>query len=181
MKRKKTFLFIYSLFLLVFLFTILLSSIPSTPIAVKKAIKDFAQNLFPEGWAFFTINPQKERYYFYKINNDSLELLNLRSSDFRNFFGLSRRIRLVGIESAIIIQQVEEKNKWISCNSFINECMQTDTIPTYSVINNSRMQNIAGEYIIVKAKPKPWEWNSLNYYPTSYIIKISTVKKNAQQ
>ncbi|MRN16320.1 hypothetical protein D1000_05710 [Riemerella anatipestifer] len=97
---------ISALFLSLFIFStfsiILISSIPFNPIQYKINFVKQVYTYLPQGWAFFTRDARENQLYIYKINNNKLEIINQKHSNFENIMGLSRRVSKLVLEAEVV-------------------------------------------------------------------------------
>jgi len=81
-----TAIFIAAVFILIWLATIDKPFIP-----VNLRVKRIVHSLTPQGWAFFTKDPQSTMYDIYKQEDGHLTKINYKISEPKNLFGLSRK------------------------------------------------------------------------------------------
>lgn len=140
---------------------VMVGSLPGATISISKISKIQTVSIFPEGWAFFTKNPQDEDYIIYsfdKGNQNKYEKIINPTSSPKNFFGLNRISRLQSQEIGSAIHFIQDSS-WVTIKGNINS---NDSIikkikPTLIPII-SKHPYFTGTYILQKIAPVPWAW-----------------------
>ncbi|MFL0082489.1 SdpA family antimicrobial peptide system protein [Tenacibaculum maritimum] len=110
--------------------------------------------LSPQGYAFFTRNPQEPQIFIYRIKNDTIEEnLTKNSSTLDMFFGLSRVNRRESLEMNNVISKLTKWKDYTSLND-IKTTVQ-DTLK----ITSTDSKKIKGNFLIIKEKRIPWAWS----------------------
>jgi antimicrobial peptide system SdpA family protein len=143
-----------------FLTSLVFFSSMKEQIIVNKEVKKYVSTFFPEGWGFFTKNPRDPQLEVYKIEDEIAKKINMSNHSAFNFFGLSRKARVIGYESSMIASEIDKK-KWKS--------NQTEKI-TYFVNDSSIIVSrkkgfkflIPGDYILKMFEPIPYAWANKN-------------------
>jgi antimicrobial peptide system SdpA family protein len=156
--NKKYNYFVFSFWF--FFATLVFFSSMKEQIVVNKEIKKHISTFFPEGWGFFTKNPRDLQLEVYKIKNNRVNKINMSNHSAFNYFGLSRKARVIGYESSIIANEVDKK-KWKKDEvknivSFVNDS---------SVIIPKKKEFkylVPGDYIFKMYKPIPYAWANKN-------------------
>ncbi len=126
---------------------------------------------FPQGWAFFTKNPQEEGFSYYIYEKGLIKKFDLIENRFDDYLGFKREKRefiskLVSTVSGI------DKNEWIeiSQDKFLTTNISSDNNIFY--IKNDILNSICNKKIIfIKKKPTPWAWRNLkNSSLVKYIV-----------
>lgn len=135
--------------------------ISSLPIPNNTSYKQKATffNIIPQGWGFFTRDPRENEIYLYTIINNSVVKFTDTNGSQKNFYGASRKNRLIGIELGLLIPKIN-KSSWKEMKGgklVFNPKIHTDTI-----LNKFSPCNIKGTYFIVEQERIPWAW-SRNY------------------
>jgi antimicrobial peptide system SdpA family protein len=147
------------IFLIFFLIAniILIKSIVNNPIKLSyKFFNNYLQDaIIPEGWAFFTKDPQEVDIVLFEINGkDSLIRKNLKNSENLLKSGFSRKNRLIFSKLSIAVSKIESKYWTYSKNDSIN--LDSLSIITYKV----KQPMLIGKYLIKLQKPVTWIWFS---------------------
>ncbi len=184
MKKLIPFLFSCFFWLLLF-FSIFLSVAPETTFNYNSKVRLIIGSLFPQGWEFFTISPQNEKIYFYKLDdNMQLQLLDTKNSSSSAYFGLSRKNRFKSTELSAIASIIND-SAWYQCSKYIYDCYKIDTLKIITIQNKIINKTICGNWIVVKSSPLPWAWRNQigHYYMPSKIcrIKIKCSNENNNQ
>lgn len=134
-------------------------STTNTTVGKASVINKEVKMLIPEGWGFFTRDPQEDINEIYKIEGKSLHNAIYESTNYRYFFGLSRKYRRLEAEREIIMSKVP-LNKWKSSTPIlpINNCR--DTVVN---VQSKSIRNLHGLYLVRKSKRIPWSWRHLKY------------------
>ncbi|NOS55524.1 MAG: SdpA family antimicrobial peptide system protein [Cyclobacteriaceae bacterium] len=115
------------------------------------------RSFFPEGFGFFTRDPNEEFPLLYKEVNDSLVLLTKANSSSSNLFGLKRTQRSVFGEMGSIISEIPSED-WTKCATTLKECLSSKKIKVVEISNTRINTNFCGTYFITTKKPVPWAW-----------------------
>ena len=156
---------------------LMVGSLPESTIRFSKISKVRAASIFPEGWAFFTKNPQDDDYLIYSFQgnkNEQFPCLISPNSSLENLFGINRKSRLKSQEIGSAIPYVND-TAWTSIkgnlemNSAVINGMPIITIPI-----KSNYPYFKEKYILQKIAPIPWSWfNDFNQkFRTSKIVVI---------
>ncbi len=117
------------------------------------------RSLFPEGFGFFSRNPQEEFPLLYKEINDSIVLLTKTNSSAVNLFGLKRTQRSIFVELGSIVNEISDE-EWSKCTSSLNDCKNSKTIKIFEILNKNQKANLCGTYFVSTKKPIPWAWRN---------------------
>ncbi len=155
--------FILNILLWVLLTVVILSSAgPYNTTSFKFLNKSESLTLrsfFPEGFGFFSRDPQEEFPLIYKEVNDNLVLLTKPNSSLKNMLGLRRSQRSIFAELGIIVSEVADED-WSRCASSLVECWNSKTIKILKIENMNHGANLCGTYLISTKKPIPWAWRN---------------------
>ena len=114
--------------------------------------------LIPEGWGFFTRNPQEDITEIYQIEGSTLNTVIFRGSDYHNLFGVNRKYRRLEAEKEVVLSQILP-NKWKFDKPQLPLTMNIDTMVT---VRSKSIRNLQGRYLICKSKRVPWAWTNLH-------------------
>lgn len=140
---------------------LMVGSLPESTITISKIKKIQAASVFPEGWAFFTKNPQDEDYLIYSFQKDKNgKFINLikPSSSPSNLFGINRKSRLQSQEVGAAVHYIVDTS-WISIKGGLemNETI-LDSLCSIKIPIKSNYPFFTGKYILQKIAPIPWSW-----------------------
>lgn len=115
--------------------------------------------LLPEGWGFFSRNPQDELEHFFRRASDGSWQPLLPDSYASPHFelGLSRRGRASTQEARWVIQRLPAAS-WIQCTDAATLCLER--APQVSIKSAQPQQALCGAVGIVLQEPVPWAWAS---------------------
>ena len=147
-------------FLIMFLFYILVISIPKNPINSRYSF--FNSNkmhaLLPEGWAFFTRNPREEQISVYNVNKDkSIEPISIKNMEIKNLFGLDRTSRYTLDKMGTVIGQLPD-GYWKTITNLDSLNFYIDSLSVFSV--EISRPSLCGKYLIEKRPIMPWSYYS---------------------
>jgi antimicrobial peptide system SdpA family protein len=145
---------------LLFVFAVLLFTIPETSVSFSDFRKQFLFRKFvPEGWAFFTREAREKDFEYFLIRNGRLQ--NSKTfpiSSKENFLGIGRKHKLVNSELYNIIK---------SCDStfFLSTvgCTITELSKKEMVFHRIPFKTkfVKDSICIVIYDPIPWAWSGL--------------------
>jgi len=122
----------------------------------------FQKNIFtlmPQGWGFFTKNPRDKQLDVYKIDNGKINRVTIKNFSLETCFGLSRKARFVGYESAQVINSIN--NKYWNPDIFGNlSKLKYKTVYKYKNSNLKYLKK--GSYVFVTYKIVPYKWAKSN-------------------
>lgn len=152
-------------------FNVIVSSFPYNPLSqdlpwlTRSNVVRF-KFFFPEGFAFFTRNPQEVSYSIYAFDDQSIHLINLKNGSVSNYFGVSKTSRYKLIKLQEIVAQVDPED-WKKTKIDLDQLLQSyDTIQSVDTAYNSNYYE--GMYLITAAKPIPWAWATLDNVNQEY-------------
>ncbi|WP_294302530.1 SdpA family antimicrobial peptide system protein [uncultured Chryseobacterium sp.] len=132
----------------------------------------FFSKISPQGWGFFTKNPREENVYIYSIHNGQLKSEITQNSSYKNFFGISKKSRMIGFEVSMILGQLKN-TKWSKYTQNFN------TLPLQQIDSKNLHYLKNGKYILIKEKVPPYTWrnNIKNKTNLLEIIYVNCSKK----
>lgn len=162
MERLRISLFVLSkLFLLVFIFLVLVVSIPESSISFSNFRSQiFLRTIMPEGWAFFTRDPRESDYEYFEIKNGTLRRNNkFPFSIPANFFGLKRTPKLLNSELFMVMNQLDSSVLRQADGCTLKELSLLK--PTFhNVRNPSKTRLLQDSICVILYKPIPWAWST---------------------
>lgn len=111
----------------------------------------------PEGWKFFTRNPQEEQPLVFSRQGGSWRsAARGPHASAANLFGLDRAGRAQGLETGLLIAKVPERS-FTECKQDPAACLERAPVAAH-VKNISPDPTLCGPVGIVLRKPVPWAW-----------------------
>ncbi|HMR43219.1 MAG TPA: SdpA family antimicrobial peptide system protein [Saprospiraceae bacterium] len=160
-------------------FFLLVTSVPENPVKIRSSFfqKSHVNYFLPQGWGFFTRDPQEERKYLVKMDeNGNLVSKEIRNTSAGMLFGLSRENRIVNSKIGLIYDKlITKKIQPVECEGSIEEFIRKNG----KQLTRATMQvadfGFCGEYYLISQKPLPWSWIALkdNFEMPSKIFKIN--------
>ncbi|MCZ9292782.1 SdpA family antimicrobial peptide system protein [Corynebacterium lehmanniae] len=149
---------------------VVVSLLPFSPVRSSLSFieKEKLTAIVPQGWGFFTKNPQEERLNFYKRTPQGEWVADdTANASSTNLFGASRKSRLRGLELSKLLAQAEgpETTEWEVCPS-TNRDVCLDFIkgkPAKDIDNNYPVKTICGPTLLTQQKPNPWAYNQAGF------------------
>jgi antimicrobial peptide system SdpA family protein len=175
-RKTKCYFLLNLIISVLFIFTVFINSIGYNLLTFNKKWAFELQFLFPQGWAFFTKDPRDEQTTLYKIKNKELFELNMKNGATNALFGISRRNRIMLIELAQVVNQIDTIN-WKAITSKEALLTFSDTAKAIEIVNFVNHSNLNGDYLIIKQKPLPWSWreNRDNLFMPAKVIKVKLI------
>lgn len=147
-----------------------LSTLPTNPMSPPASVRSVADQIIPEGWAFFTASPKTiyTQVAFlradgqWQIENHSLAVP-------QDLFGLDRSKRAEGTAIALLLRSVSPR-AWHQCTNAPTRCLAS--LPAGPVIQNtSNLQSICGEVGFIRQQMLPWAWRYFNVNMPSSVVR----------
>lgn len=114
--------------------------------------------IIPQGWGFFTKDPRDNQLEVYKIVNNTTNKITIKNVALETSFGLSRKARYIGYESAQVINSIDKKYWKSNVFGNINK-LKYDS--AYRCNNNLKYLK-KGQYLFVTYKIIPYKWANSN-------------------
>jgi antimicrobial peptide system SdpA family protein len=137
------------------------ASMPFNPITLpfEAEHKTALIEVLPEGWRFFTRNPQEEQVIPLVLIDGTWRPASAPSSSARNLFGLNRAGRAQSVELGLLLEQMQPKDRWAPCDGSPAECLSRAPVATH-LANPSRAPTMCGDMGFVAQRPVPWAWSA---------------------
>jgi antimicrobial peptide system SdpA family protein len=134
------------------------SALPHNPIKLPMEEHVRAVRWLPQGWKFFTRNPREEALlYFVRDEQGHWHSASLGPlSKPANAFGLDRRPRAQGVESALLLAGVR-KDAWVNYRGKIENSFENLPV-SKTVTNVSPRPTLKGFVGFAWQEPVPWPW-----------------------
>jgi antimicrobial peptide system SdpA family protein len=113
----------------------------------------------PEGWGFFTRDPQEEAMRLFARKRDGKWVSGSLGPNGMpaNVFGLNRASRAQGVEAGLLASKVP-KTAFQPCQEMPTVCLEHAPV-AISLNNPTQEPALCGPIGIVMQKPIPWAWN----------------------
>lgn len=146
------------------------SQLPDNAVTLpgETTVAETLRKLAPQGWAFFTKSPQSGVLVPYqRTTTGHWESLHAGpNSAAYNAFGFDRASRAQGVEVALLLDAIPEK-QWKDCGSSVAECLeQHSAMQPVSVKNISPDPTVCGDVFLVEQLPVKWAYTDM--VPYSY-------------
>lgn len=136
--------------------------LPHNPFTPTGKTKIYLKSILPEGWGFFTRDPQEPAYYlFSKIDGKWQSVLRSPNAASDNLLGLQRNSRAQGYEYGRFLSQISTDSAvWGKCkNLTLSECLnQNEDFKSVEVKNVIENPTLCGDIWVVMRRPIPWAW-----------------------
>lgn len=137
-------------------FLVVHASLPINPIRLAGVPEHEIAMVAPEGWKFFTRNPQEEQTLPLRHAGgtwtSASENPNSRAD---NLFGLDRTGRAQGFELAALVGHVA-KGDWTPCDAPVAACL--DKAEPHRIQTRFPGATLCGDIGLVARPPLPWAW-----------------------
>jgi antimicrobial peptide system SdpA family protein len=111
----------------------------------------------PEGWKFFTRDPQAETMLPFVREDGDWRLATPTGGDARYLFGWDRSGRGIWIEIALLVEGAPA-SMYVACEDEPQTCIARSDAQPIVVRNRSPKKYLCGDVAIVAQKPVPWAW-----------------------
>jgi antimicrobial peptide system SdpA family protein len=131
----------------------------------------------PEGWKFFTRDPQEERMATYvRRDGEWRNASRMPNGSVANALGLNRAGRAQNVELGLLAEKLP-KSIWQTCEGGdARSCIERAPIAK-EVRNRSPEPSLCGSLALVAQKPVPWAWASLGL---STVMPMTVVRLEVQ-
>jgi len=135
---------------------IVLGVLPQSAILTTYHFRKTLVAAVPEGYGFFTRDPQETRVLIYRW--DGRKVTPANEADYRGFgfAGLSRKSSTRGLEMKVAMTAVP-KDRWTPCKSAIEPCLRESLVPT-KIVPAMSSRTLCGRFVLRQQKPVPWAW-----------------------
>ncbi|MBG07431.1 MAG: hypothetical protein CME68_01610 [Halobacteriovoraceae bacterium] len=111
----------------------------------------------PEGFSFFTKNPQHKRVWIYRENKNKLIKVNFIQNRLFNNLGINRIHRSHRVELHSIISSIPNR-LWFKCDSSIELCKKNNKNKIFQFKNRALRPEYCGQFLLSYQKLVPWVW-----------------------
>lgn len=140
------------------------ASLPYNALGAPLVGRSAARTLAPEGWKFFTREPEEPRLLPWMrspLGVWSPAHLGANAEP-RNLFGLGRMSRAQAVEMGQLVSDVENA-VWHDCNLPIDACLEEAPIVA-TIANRHTLHSLCGDVGLVLQRPVPWAWARRRVY-----------------
>jgi antimicrobial peptide system SdpA family protein len=143
------------------------AALPTNPINLPGEQPAFITAWCPEGWEFFTRDPEDARVT--RFTRSALGHWEVspfqRNGTAANLFGASRTGMAQGHEMSQLMSLVDEARatnpNWTDCRGTDLECLDSTAQPL-TIHNPTSSPTLCGDVGFVRRKPTPWAWARSN-------------------
>lgn len=149
---------------------VVLSLLPFSPIrtVVPDIEEEKITEITPQGWGFFTKDPQERRLTIYRSEAGmGWEDFTQSNSSMDNKFGLSRFGRVRGLELGNLLESHSDKldASWVECDSVnMDSCLESaNSLTAVQIQNDYQIQTLCGSILLVQQAPNPWAYSQAGF------------------
>lgn len=143
-------------------------SLPSNALSTRDggAARTVVVTLFPQGWAFFTRDPDSESIVAYTVHGDTLtSAMFTPQTRASNWSGLSRTQRAQGPELAFAAA-ASGNEAGSDCEGLLSDCAPVYLrLPPVQYSNTSPTPTVCGDIVLVRQQVPPWSFRSSGEEP----------------
>ncbi|MEO9484577.1 MAG: SdpA family antimicrobial peptide system protein [Ekhidna sp.] len=133
----------------------------ANPLVIMEGTPQKLLNVFPQGWAFFTKDPQDDVLMLYSFEDGSFENAIKKSSmSLESLYGIKRHSRKANHEffAQIIAKNIPTWTKSDNQN-WRDDCRKIEPLDTITL--STKLPALAnGVYLIYWSRRTPWAWSS---------------------
>ena len=135
--------------------------LPKNTIMYVSNLKGDIVKILPQGWAFFTRNPQEEDLEYHLINNNSIAKYDFIGNRIEDYFGFKREKRAFIAKMSFSALNIEDKKwKYESYNKVLYFKNISSDIMIHKV-NEEILNPLCNKKVLfIKKKPTPWAWRN---------------------
>jgi antimicrobial peptide system SdpA family protein len=157
--------FAYTGLLSIGLYVVAIAALPHsaiaslTPAVPKISVQAFA----PQGWGFFTRDPEEPKMYAFKLEQDGTWSPQLADpiGSAKWWFGLDRSSRLQGVELGDLMSGAPARS-WQTCERMsMAECLAAARLENrQQAVNTLTIPTLCGTIVVAQRAIVPWAWSS---------------------
>ena len=143
---------------------VLARSMPFNPLKQESSSVQVL-DLIPQGWSFFTRDPQESQLQLYKILDDGeLKKIQHYHSHYSNFFGMKRDMSRLMAELTVVFREID-RSCFYDCKSnnqysIVNPNCFALQAEIYHIKNKFSSPLLCGQYLLTSQKIIPWAWTN---------------------
>ncbi len=147
------------------------AAIPPAVIALPQPAITAGELLLPQGWAFFTANPQSVYPQPYERSGDGTWVDKVSSLAAPSaLFGLNRSLRALSAESSLLLRSVPARS-WRTCTDQPARCLLTAPVAA-RVVNTSPLEDLCGDVGFARQQALPWAWRNTGTVMPSLVVRV---------
>jgi len=133
------------------------SGLPYNPIKLPFADRVNARLWAPQGWKFFTRDPQEEQLLaLVRVGAEYRPRDGALNASRENFFGASRRGRAAQADAGTLASLVPQ-TAWHDCKDSVEACLAgVEPMVVHSPVQRGFL---CGDVALTMQKPVPWAWS----------------------
>ena len=132
-------------------------AMPHNPVHLPLEQKLGVSIFLPEGWKFFTRDPQEEQYFLLRPTADGwASPENQSNAGVANLLGARRTGRAMFVELGAITSSIPDW-QWTDCKGPPAACLE-GVLASVSVNDRSPRPQLCGSLGVVKQRIVPWAW-----------------------
>ncbi|MGF2621040.1 SdpA family antimicrobial peptide system protein [Bacillus cereus] len=171
-EKKISIFFLVVLFVwLLFIFLTIVTSLPKNPLSLNAKNEALVQQLYPQGWGFYSKDPRAESLNMYSLEDNRTEIV-WPNNNMKNIFGLKRYGRAQGIELGTLMAKIPTSMEWSQCNKDAKSCLSTMK-KEITIKNPTPEPTLCGKLGIAKEKLVPWAWSKYKSNSTSKVLRVN--------
>jgi antimicrobial peptide system SdpA family protein len=129
-----------------------------------------SSRLVPEGWAFFTRNPQLPQTFIFSLGQGGQLSRRIYSGALRTGFpSASRQTEAILVELALVTDGTSSAD-WTECASLDPGCLAL--AQPRRVADSLRHPRLCGSIAVVERAPVPWAWSRSDQVMPSRLLEL---------
>lgn len=141
---------------------VILGALPESAISTSYRFRRALVVAMPEGYGFFTRDPQETRVLIYAVDGNG-NASPANESDYRGlgWSGVSRKssVRAMEVKTALALIKPDA---WVSCDKELGRCLQDRSLSSIPVKPEMTARTLCGRIVLRRQKPVPWAWSKSN-------------------
>jgi antimicrobial peptide system SdpA family protein len=132
-------------------------AISGTTIELNHSVKNVVKAVFPQGWGFFTKDPQEKSVDIYLDSGEGRVRISTPNQSASNYWGFSRKSRMIGMEVSTVLSLVGQRQpSWC----VIKDAKRHLAAGGSSwVLKSPKLHYLTpGNYVLVRRSITPWAW-----------------------
>lgn len=150
---------------------------PDSAVRGTRSERDLIRFLLPEGWAFFTRDPQELSVRPY-LRGSHGSWRSMGAADVRGMGlgGIDRAGRLLELEVATLERQIP-KEHWRRCRGPVEMCVGKLSDPLIKAQLKLRANHLCGDVALQKVRPVPWAWRDKHSqtFMNSMVVRLTVL------
>jgi antimicrobial peptide system SdpA family protein len=135
-------------------------AMPYNPIHLPYEKQVRAAAFMPEGWKYFTRDPQEEFSYVFDRDGADWVARPTNYAQMADAFGANRKPRALAAELGLLMADIP-KPSWIECKEAPTVCLERAR-ESVRLRDATEAPQLCGVHGFVMQKPTPWAWRNAN-------------------